>query len=59
MVFGGLDIGSSGVKCALFNEKGSRIVLARREYDCMAENGHYELDGNLHCGKRQPGQQNP
>lgn len=47
MVFGGLDIGSSGVKCALFNEKGSRIVLARREYDCMAENGRYELDGNL------------
>ncbi len=47
MVFGGLDIGSSGVKCALFNEKGGRVVLARREYDCMAENGRYELDGNL------------
>ncbi len=47
MAFGGLDIGSSGVKCALYNDKGSRIALARREYDCMAGGGHYELDGSL------------
>ncbi len=47
MAFGGLDIGSSGVKCALFGECGRRLALARREYGCLAKDGHYELDAGL------------
>lgn len=30
MAFGGLDIGSSGVKCAFFNERGKRLAFARQ-----------------------------
>lgn len=47
MAYGGLDVGSSGVRCALFDERGNRIAFAKREYDCIAQGGHCELDGNL------------
>lgn len=45
MAFGGLDIGTSGVKCAFFNEKGKRVAFARQDYDCITRGEYYELDG--------------
>lgn len=47
MAFGGLDIGSSGVKCAFFNERGKRLAFARQDYDCSSHGGYYELDGRV------------
>ena len=47
MAFGGLDIGSSGVKCAFFNERGKRLAFARQDYDYSSHGGHYELDGRV------------
>ena len=39
MAFGGLDIGSSGVKCAFFNERGKRLAFARQDYDYSSMGG--------------------
>ena len=47
MAFGGLDIGSSGVKCAFFNERGKRLAFARQDYDYSSHGGQGQGTGTF------------
>jgi len=43
----GVDIGSSGCKAAVFNEEGSQLAVANREYDVIfTKGGGAELDSD-------------
>ncbi len=41
---GGLDIGTTGCKLSLFDEKGQEVTSAYREYDIKRGGGHHEVD---------------
>ena len=44
----GLDIGTSGVKCTIFNEYAQVLQSSLVEYDIICkQEGHYELDPNI------------
>jgi len=47
MAVGGLDIGTSGVKCAAFSEDGKRIAFSRHEYNIICKNGKFEIDARI------------
>ena len=44
MRIGGLDIGTSGCKVVLFDETGTAVQSAYREYDVNRRNGLHEID---------------
>lgn len=44
MVIGGLDVGTSGVKIALYTEKGENLKTYYKEYDVKRQNGQHEID---------------
>jgi xylulokinase len=44
MAFGGLDIGTSGCKCTLFNDKGKQIAVSYRAYKATRNMGQHEID---------------
>lgn len=44
MLVGGLDIGTSGCKVVLFDEAGTEIRSAYREYDVKRHDGLHEID---------------
>jgi xylulokinase len=44
MAFGGLDIGTSGCKCTLFNDKGKQLAASYRAYETTRSQGHHEID---------------
>ena len=47
MNFMGIDIGTSGCKSAVFNEKGQQLALVNREYDVIfTDDGGVELDSD-------------
>ncbi len=45
MYIGGLDIGTTGCKIVLFDEKGTLQKKVYREYEVKRENGLHEVDG--------------
>lgn len=47
MAIGGLDIGTSGAKCAAFSEDGKRIAFSKREYNTICEGGRFEIDARV------------
>ena len=47
MNFMGIDIGTSGCKAAVFDDKGQQLVLVNREYDVIfTDDGGVELDSD-------------
>ena len=44
MIIGGLDIGTTGCKVALYNEKGENVNTYYREYSTTHINGEHEID---------------
>ncbi|MBN2238343.1 MAG: hypothetical protein JW712_01095 [Dehalococcoidales bacterium] len=44
MSFGGLDIGTSGCKCTLFDESGKQLAAAYRGYEVTRITGRHEID---------------
>lgn len=44
MSFGGLDIGTSGCKCTLFNNDGRQLAVAYRPYQATRSMGLHEID---------------
>lgn len=44
MYVGGLDIGTSGCKVVLFDESGTAVRSAYREYDVKRQSGLHEMD---------------
>jgi xylulokinase len=44
MAFGGLDIGTSGCKCTLFNDKGKQLAVSYRAYETTRSMGRHEID---------------
>ena len=44
MAFGGLDIGTSGCKCTLFNDKGKQLAVSYRAYETTRNMGRHEID---------------
>lgn len=46
MIIGGLDVGTSGVKCVLFDENGTVLCRTHREYSYTSDGGQYCLDAN-------------
>ena len=44
MVFGGLDVGTTGCKIALYNEKCDLLDIYYNEYHAMHKNGQHEID---------------
>jgi xylulokinase len=44
MSFGGLDIGTSGCKCTLFNNDGKQLAVAYRPYQAKRSMGLHEID---------------
>lgn len=46
MILGGLDVGTTGCKIALYNEKAEHLTTYYKEYDIMRKNGQHEIDFN-------------
>lgn len=46
MIIGGLDVGTSGVKCVLFDENGTVLCRTHQEYSYTSDGGQYCLDAN-------------
>ena len=44
MAFGGLDIGTSGCKCTLFNDQGKQLAVSYRAYETTRSMGRHEID---------------
>lgn len=44
MVIGGLDVGTTGCKIALYNEKAQLLDTYYNEYDAVHKNGQHEID---------------
>ena len=44
MAFGGLDIGTSGCKCTLFNDQGKQLAVSYRAYETTRRQGQHEID---------------
>ena len=44
MAFGGLDIGTSGCKCTLFNDKGKQLAVSYQPYETTRNMGRHEID---------------
>ena len=44
MAFGGIDIGTSGCKCTLFNNEGKQIAVSYRAYEATRNMGQHEID---------------
>ena len=44
MAFGGLDIGTSGCKCTLFNDQGKQLAVSYRAYETTRNQGYHEID---------------
>ena len=44
MAFGGLDIGTSGCKCTLFNDQGKQLAVSYRAYESTRSQGQHEID---------------
>ncbi|NLE08238.1 MAG: carbohydrate kinase, partial [Dehalococcoidales bacterium] len=44
MSFGGIDIGTSGCKCTLFNDNGKQLAVAYQPYDAVRSMGYHEID---------------
>ena len=44
MAFGGLDIGTSGCKCTLFNDKGKQLAVSYRSYETTRSQGRHEIE---------------
>lgn len=44
MIIGGLDIGTTGCKLVVYNEKGEFLSRSYREYDASRVNGEHEID---------------
>jgi len=42
--FGGIDIGTSGCKCTLFNNEGKQIAVSYRAYEATRNMGQHEID---------------
>lgn len=45
MNIGGIDVGTSGVKCAIYDETGKMLAFARRGYSYVKTKNEYCLDG--------------
>lgn len=46
MIFGGLDVGTTGCKIALYNENCDLLNTYYNEYDAIHKNGQHEIDFN-------------
>ncbi len=46
MLVGGIDIGTSGCKVVLYNEKGEFVDSVYKEYNVKRDNGLHEIDAN-------------
>ena len=46
MILGGLDVGTTGCKIALYNEKAEYLTTYYKEYDIIRKNGQHEIDFN-------------
>lgn len=46
MIVGGLDIGTTGCKIALYNDKADLLAVYYREYSAIHKNGQHEIDFN-------------
>ena len=46
MNLAGIDVGTSGVKCCIYDEDGELLVRARRGYGYVDSKEGYCLDGN-------------
>lgn len=44
MIIGGLDVGTTGCKIVLYNEKADLLATYYREYDAMHKDGTHEID---------------
>ena len=44
MIIGGLDVGTTGCKIALYNENCELLDTYYNEYDAKHQNGHHEID---------------
>ncbi len=44
MVVGGLDVGTTGAKIALYNENGENLKVYYKEYNVKRQNGEHEID---------------
>lgn len=44
MIIGGLDVGTTGCKIALYNEKSQLLNTIYNEYDAVHKNGQHEID---------------
>ena len=47
MIIGGLDLGTTGCKIVLYNEKSELLDTYYEEYDSVHENGCHEIDFNV------------
>lgn len=47
MIVGGIDLGTTGCKIVLYNEKAELLCTYYQEYDGIHENGCHEIDFNL------------
>ncbi|MBQ7950550.1 MAG: carbohydrate kinase [Clostridia bacterium] len=46
MILGGLDVGTTGCKIALYNDKAELLTTYYKEYDVVRKNGQHEIDFN-------------
>lgn len=44
MYIGGLDVGTTGCKLSVYNDKGEFIYNSYKEYDVIRKNGEHEID---------------
>ena len=44
MIIGGLDVGTTGCKIVLYNEKSELLATYYNEYDAIHKNGQHEID---------------
>ena len=50
MLIGGLDVGTTGCKLTVYDEKGRLLCNAYREYDVIRESGRHEIDADVIFG---------
>ncbi len=46
MILGGLDVGTTGCKIGLYNDKAEYLTTYYKEYDIIRKNGQHEIDFN-------------
>ena len=44
MFIGGLDVGTTGCKLTVYDDKGNFIYNSYKEYDVIRKNGEHEID---------------